>query len=105
MFQESTFLILAAVAGRPLHGYGIIKEVLNLSDEQLKLSAGTLYAALDRLLDAKLIALDREEEEQGRLRRYYRLTSGGRAKLTEEIENRQARLRAAKKRLLLVGGY
>ena len=48
--REPTFLILAAVAADPLHGYGIIQSVEELSDGRVRLRAGTLYAALDRLV-------------------------------------------------------
>ena len=47
--QEATFLILTALADGAQHGYGIITEVRQISGERVKLRAGTLYTALDRL--------------------------------------------------------
>ena len=70
--QEPTFLILTALAARPLHGYGIVQSVVDLSDGEVKLRPGTLYGALDRLDQQGLIAVDREEAVGGRLRRYCR---------------------------------
>jgi DNA-binding PadR family transcriptional regulator len=87
--QEPTFLILTALAAQPLHGYGVIQSVTELSGGDVTLRAGTLYGALDRLAEQGLIAVDREEAVDGRLRRYYRLTDSGAGALTEQI----ARLR------------
>ncbi len=91
--QEPTFLILAALAGGDLHGYGIIKEVESLSDGRLRLSPGTLYGALDRLKNDGLVEITGEERVEGRLRRYYRLTDDGASTLQQEID-RQERVTA-----------
>lgn len=82
--HRPTYFILAALLEGPLHGYGIIKRVEELTGGELRLRAGTLYAALDRLADEGRVAADREEVVSGRLRRYYRLTPAGRATLTAE---------------------
>ena len=66
--QETTFLILTALARGPQHGYGIIHDVRRISGERVALRAGTLYGALERLDADGLIALDREEVVDGRLR-------------------------------------
>ncbi len=63
--REPTFLILAALAPQPLHGYAIIGEVAELSGGRLSLRPGTLYGALDRLADEKLLEPDREEVVDG----------------------------------------
>lgn len=84
--QEPTFLILTALAAGPQHGYGIITDVLEISGERVRLRAGTLYAALDRLQGEQLIETDREEVVDGRARRYYRLTTDGAARLSAEAE-------------------
>jgi DNA-binding PadR family transcriptional regulator len=84
--QEPTFLILAALAAQPLHGYGIIQSVASLSGDEVKLRPGTLYGALDRLADQGLIVVDREEAVDGRLRRYYRLSDSGAAALGAQAE-------------------
>ena len=57
----------------------------------MKLTAGTLYGALDRMERQGLVEVDREETVDGRLRRYYRLTTGGR----EAVEREADRLAAA----------
>ncbi len=72
--QEATFLILTALADGSQHGYGIITEVKQISDGRVRLRAGTLYTALDRLRADGLVTMDREEIVDNRLRRYYRLT-------------------------------
>ena len=84
--QEPTFFILTALAEEPRHGYGIMRAVADLSDGRIKLRAGTLYAALDRLAAEGLLAVDREEAVDGRLRRYYRLTRHGVGALGAEVE-------------------
>jgi DNA-binding PadR family transcriptional regulator len=102
--QEATFLILTALAGGAQHGYGIISDVAEISEQRVRLQAGTLYAALDRLRDDGLIEVDREEIVDSRLRRYYRLTSGGSATLGEEAQRLSAHVRTALSRLQLSGG-
>jgi PadR family transcriptional regulator len=82
--REPTFFILTALLPEPLHGYGIIKAVAEMSDERVQLRAGTLYAALERLESAGAVVLDREESEGGPPRRYYRITPAGIALLEEE---------------------
>ena len=57
--QEATFLILTALATGSQHGYGIISEVAEISGERVRLRAGTLYTALDRLRADELIEVDR----------------------------------------------
>jgi len=89
--QEATFLILTSLALGCQHGYGIITEVTEISGGRVRLRAGTLYIALDRLRADELIAVDHEEVVDGRLRRYYRLTDAGAAALRTEA----ARLRLA----------
>ncbi|GAA4588145.1 DNA-binding PadR family transcriptional regulator [Actinoplanes octamycinicus] len=97
--REPTFLILTALAGDPLHGYGLIAEVDRLSDGRITLRPGTLYGALDRLTDAGLVAVDREETVDGRLRRYYRLSDQGTTVLAEETERMRRNVEAATARL------
>jgi PadR family transcriptional regulator, regulatory protein PadR len=97
--REPTFLILTAIAAEPRHGYGIIHDVTELSDGRVTLAAGTLYAALDRLADEGLIELDREETVNGRLRRYYRLSTAGAAALETEASQLRSRAAAATTRL------
>ena len=102
--QEATFLILTALASRSQHGYGIITEVTGISGGRVRLRAGTLYTALERLRADGLIAVDREEIVDGRLRRYYLLTDDGAAALRAEAARLQANASAALKRLRPAGG-
>jgi DNA-binding PadR family transcriptional regulator len=97
--QEPTFLILAALAERPMHGYGVIQEVAGLSSGRVKLRPGTLYGALDRLVEQGLVDTDREEIVDGRLRRYYRLSEDGAATLEVEAERLASNAKAAVQRL------
>lgn len=82
--REPTYFTLAPLIDGPLHGYAIVKRAAELSDGRVTLTAGTLYAALDRLLAAGLIAVSGEETVSGRARRYYRLTEEGLAALEVE---------------------
>jgi PadR family transcriptional regulator, regulatory protein PadR len=82
--REPTYYTLASLLDGPLHGYGIIKRAEQLSDGHVRLAAGTLYAALDRLADAELVCVDRQVIVQGRARRYFRLTERGHQALHAE---------------------
>jgi DNA-binding PadR family transcriptional regulator len=97
--REPTFMILAALAPQPLHGYAIIGEVAELSGGRLALRPGTLYGALDRLGDEGLLEPDHEEVVDGRLRRYYRLSDDGAAVLEHEAASLQRNAEAARGRL------
>ncbi|MEV4617467.1 helix-turn-helix transcriptional regulator [Asanoa sp. NPDC049573] len=97
--SEPTFLILTALAATPQHGYGVIEDVRQISDGQVRLRAGTLYAVLDRLRADGLIEIDREEVVQSRLRRYYRLTALGERSLTEQTARLRRNASAAAARL------
>jgi PadR family transcriptional regulator PadR len=96
---QPAFLVLTALAGGPRHGYGIVGEVAELSEDRVRLKIGTLYGVLDRLVADALVELDREEVHQGRLRRYYRLTERGGSALADEAERQAADARTAVDRL------
>jgi PadR family transcriptional regulator, regulatory protein PadR len=96
--QEPTFLILTALAPQPMHGYGLMQRVKELSESRVQLRTGTLYGALDRLMVEGLITGDREEVVDGRLRRYYRLTDGGRDAVVEEADRLAAAARVVQAR-------
>ena len=88
--REPTFLVLTALAASPQHGYAVIEDVARMTDGRVRLRAGTLYAALDRLRGEGLIEVDREEVVQSRLRRYYRVTGAGGRRLAA-VTNRLRR--------------
>lgn len=97
--REQTYYLLLALTDGPLHGYAIAQRAADLSGGRVRLTAGTLYGALDRLLRQGEVGIDREETVQGRLRRYYRLAEpGARALQTETARMGQA-LRAARGRV------
>jgi DNA-binding PadR family transcriptional regulator len=101
--QEASFLILTALAGSAQHGYGIITDVSEISGGRVTLRAGTLYTALDRLEVDGLIAVDREQVVDSRLRRYYRLTAAGAARLADEAARLQSHAHVALMRLTPAG--
>ena len=101
--QEPTFLILSALAGGPRHGYGVIKDVEELSKGAIVLRVGTLYGALDRLTGEGLIEVDHEEVVDSRLRRYYRLSTDGAQRLASEATRIQEQASAALTRLRIRG--
>jgi PadR family transcriptional regulator len=102
--QEASFLILTALAAGSQHGYGIIRDVAQISSGRVRLRAGTLYAALERLRIDGLIEVDSEEVVDNRLRRYYRLTPEGASQLAAEASRLQSDAAAAFARLGLAGG-
>ncbi|MEV4637738.1 PadR family transcriptional regulator [Actinoplanes sp. NPDC049548] len=97
--REPTFWILTALASRPLHGYGVLQEVSRLSEGQMRLQAGTLYAALDRLTAEGLVEPDHDELVDGRNRRYYRLTDRGATALDAETARLRSNARTAARQL------
>ena len=98
---EPVLLVLLSLAEQPRHGYSILKDVERMSGGRVKLSTGTLYGALHRLLDDAWIERV-EEDESPRDRRPYRLTARGRRNLQLEVERMRhltklAALRIARK--------
>src|SRR5215469_10271127 len=100
--REPTFLILTALAAGAQHGYGIMTDVAQISGGRVRLRAGTLYAALNRLAVEGLIEVDREEVVDTRLRRYYRLTIPGAQRLAAEVERLNRHTAVASRRLKLL---
>lgn len=99
--SEPVFLVLLSLAEQPRHGYSILKDVEGMSAGRVRLSTGTLYGALRRLLDQGWIE-QIEEDESPRDRRAYRLTSLGRRNLRLETDRMKhltklAALRVARK--------
>ena len=89
MTDQALFILAALVAGE-LHGYAIAREAEELSDGKVKLSAGTLYGAVNRLTEQGLIKQTREDEVAGRRRRYYELTPAGAEALRAETARMHA---------------
>jgi PadR family transcriptional regulator PadR len=87
---EQALYILASLARAERHGYGIARDAEELSDGRVRLTAGTLYGALNRLTEDGLVEPAGQEQVQGRLRRNYRITAAGESALVDEV----ARLRS-----------
>ncbi len=79
-------LILKAVSLGPLHGYGILLRIQQISGERLQIQQGSLYPALYRLEHQGWIASQWGESENKRKAKYYRLTAAGRRALRSETE-------------------
>ena len=94
--REPTFLVLAALANGPQHGYALMQSIQESTDGEITLRPGTLYTALDRLTADGLIAVTGQEIVDGRPRRYYDLTEDGSTRLTEAVDRMEARARAAR---------
>jgi DNA-binding PadR family transcriptional regulator len=97
--REPAYLVLTALAGEARHGYSVIEDVAQISAGRVQLHTGSLYAILDRLRENGLIEVDREEVVASRLRRYYRLTGAGVARLAEETDAIRRHARVAAQRL------
>jgi DNA-binding PadR family transcriptional regulator len=98
---EPVLLILLSLAQQPRHGYAILQDTLEMSEGRVRLSTGTLYGALRRLLENRWIERFKEEDSS-RGRQAYRLTSLGRRVLQLEVRRlkqltRLAGLRVARK--------
>jgi PadR family transcriptional regulator, regulatory protein PadR len=77
-------LILKAVSLRPLHGYGVLVRIRQISGEALEVPQGSLYPALYRLEHQGLIAAEWGQSENNRRAKYYTITTSGRRRLREE---------------------
>jgi transcriptional regulator len=80
-------LILKAVSLGPLHGYGILLRIEQISRDRLVIQQGSLYPALYRLEHQGLIASEWGESENNRRAKYYQLTVVGRKRLRVETDN------------------
>ena len=79
-------LILKAVSLGPLHGYGVLLRIQQISKDRLEILQGSLYPALYRLEHQGLIASEWGESENKRKAKYYRLTPAGKRELHSETE-------------------
>jgi len=99
----ATFHILLAVADEDRHGYAVIQDVAERTGGALKLSAGTLYRSIQRMLEHGLIVEPRERpapHEDDERRRYYRITPLGTA-----VANAEARRLAQLVRMARARGF
>lgn len=77
-------LILKAVSLKPLHGYGVLQRIRQISGDALDIPQGSLYPALYRLEHQELIAAEWGVSDNNRRAKYYTLTAAGRRRLREE---------------------
>ncbi len=77
-------LILKAVSLKPLHGYGVLQRIQQISGDALAIPQGSLYPALYRLEHQQLIAAEWGVSDNNRRAKYYKLTVAGRRRLREE---------------------
>jgi transcriptional regulator len=77
-------LILKAVSLKPLHGYGVLQRIRQISGDALEIPQGSLYPALYRLEHQDLIAAEWGQSDNNRRAKYYTLTAAGRRRLREE---------------------
>jgi len=80
-------LVLKTLSRGPMHGYGIVQRIQQISEDELRVEEGSLYPALHRMEQASWITADWKESETGRRAKYYRLTVAGRKRLAQEEEN------------------
>ena len=96
--SEAVVLILVGLSDRPRHGYALIKDIEVLSNGRVRMSTGTLYGALRRLLEDEWIERF-EQEDTSRDKQAYRLTPAGRRQLRLELDRMKQVTRAASSRL------
>ena len=95
---EPVLLILTSLAAHPRHGYALIQDIELLSGGRVRMSTGTLFGALRRLLEDGWIERF-EQEDTSRQKQAYRLTAVGRGQLQIELERMKQLTRAGFARL------
>jgi DNA-binding PadR family transcriptional regulator len=96
--SEAVLLILTSLVDKPRHGYALMKDIEAISGGRVRLSTGTLYGALRRLLEDGWIERF-EQEDTARETQAYRLTAAGRRQLQLELDRMKQLTRAAGARL------
>jgi PadR family transcriptional regulator, regulatory protein PadR len=79
-------LILKAVSLGPLHGYGVLQRIEQMSGQQLLIQQGSLYPALYRLEASGALLTEWSTSENNRRAKYYRLSKAGQQQLTAELD-------------------
>jgi DNA-binding PadR family transcriptional regulator len=90
---EPVFLILASLAGKPRHGYALMKDIEEISEGRVRLSTGTLYGAIRRLLEDGWIERF-AQKDTSRDKQAYRLTAAGRGQIKAEVARMKQLTRA-----------
>jgi DNA-binding PadR family transcriptional regulator len=100
----AVFHILLALADRDRHGYGIMLEIAERTNQELRMGPGTLYGTLKRMLEGGLVEECDERIDSdlsNERRRYYRITRRGRRAAADEAERLQALVRLARAKSVL----
>jgi DNA-binding PadR family transcriptional regulator len=95
---EPVLLILLSLVDQPRHGYALLKDIEALSNGRVRLSTGTLYGALRRLLEHRWIARF-DQPDTSRDKQAYKLTAEGHKQLRRELERMRQLTRTASLRL------
>ena len=95
---EPVLLILMSLAGQPRHGYALLRDIEGLSKGRVRLSTGTLYGAIRRLLDDGWIERF-DQPDTSRDKQAYRLTPAGRRQLQAELSRMRELTRTGMVRL------
>src|SRR4051812_10354659 len=103
-FRMPSYIALATLLERPLHGYAIVRRASELSDGDVRLSTGTLYALLERATAEGLVVAGEPYLSGGRQRRDYALTEEGRGELATEAARLERAARTVSLRLRPVAG-
>src|SRR5581483_8152842 len=93
---EAHFHILIVLADGEKHGYSIMQEVEALTGGKTRLSPGTLYGAIQRLVEEGFIEEVRGHADAAERRRYYKLTRAGRTAASAEVERLGSLLKTAR---------
>ena len=78
-------MILHSLRLKPMHGYGLVKHIQQISDDLLQIEEGSLYPALQRMLKEGWLKSEEGVSAKGRPTRIYRLTATGRRRLEQEV--------------------
>ncbi len=101
--SPAVFFVMFALADGEKHGYAIMQEVLTLSENRVRMGAGTLYTTIQRLLNMAIIeetpGSGNVSDHEAR-RRYYRLAPNGRILLEAEISRMESVVRRARRKKL-----
>jgi len=97
--NDLAFLVLTGLAGGPQYGYGIVKEIRDITDGKVTPPVASLYRVLDKMERGGQIVKHSTEVVDGPLRRLFRLTEAGRAALSEEAASRAHVVQQARRRL------
>jgi DNA-binding PadR family transcriptional regulator len=97
----AVFHILLALVDQERHGYGLMLEIAQRTNQQVRMGPGTLYGTLKRMLEGSLIEECDDPDLSDERRRYYRITRQGRRAAAAEAERLQALVRMARAKSVL----